>query len=105
MIYCNMSEALLAWHLPQKCGGPYSEYDALERKAEDDARKVVAHIKRVFKSNRAQCYSVGFASVVVFGKGAKSIAQYYLRERYLDGDVDILLAPVRIGNAYQIRLF
>ncbi len=103
MIYCNMSEALALYvkrSLVPKAEGLFSRYDAFEAKLESDQTKLKNDIRRIFK-NRTICWSSG---VIVFGKGAKNIAKYYLNERYLDGYVDVRFGPERKGNGYYIRL-
>ena len=102
MIYCNMSEALALWRRQghPDVGGEYSLYDAFDKKLDDDMYKLASDIRRIFK-NQAQHWGSG---VIVFGKGAKTIAKYYLNERYLNGDVDIRFEPERKGNGYYIQL-
>ena len=103
MIYCNMSEALALYvkhSLVPKADGDFSRYDAFEAKLDCDQAKLKKDIERVF-GNRAYDWGSG---VIVFGKGAKTIAKYYLNERYLNGDVDIRFDPERKGNGYYIQL-
>jgi hypothetical protein len=104
MIYCNMTEALalyLAHCLVPEADGPFTRYSAFDVKADADQYKLMADIKRVFGNH---VYRWG-SGVVVCDKGAKNIAQYYLNERYLNGDVDVRFEPERKGNGYYIRLF
>ena len=102
MIYCNMSEALALWQRQGRpdVGGEYSLYDAFGKKLDDDMYKLASDIRRIFK-NQAQHWGSG---VIVFGKGAKIVAKYYLNERYLNGDVDVRFEPERKGNGYYIQL-
>jgi len=101
-VYCNMSEALELWRQATKpdVGGEYSIHDAFVVKLDDDAYKLASDVRRIFK-NRAQCWGSG---VIVFGKGAKCTARYYLNERYLNGDVDVRFEPERKGNGYYIQM-
>ena len=103
MIYCNMSEALALYvrhSVVPKADGDFSLYDAFGKKLDDDMYKLASDIRRIFK-NQAQHWGSG---VIVFGKGAKNIAKYYLNERYLDGIVDARFEPERKGGGYYIQM-
>ena len=103
MVYCNMSEALALYvkrGLVPHADGEFSRYDAFDVKLRSDEDKLMADIKRVFKNHVCRWGS----GVIVFDKGAKAIAEYYLNERYLDGIVDVRFEPERKGNGYYIRL-
>ena len=104
MVYCNMSEALalyISHSLVPHADGEFSRYDAFDAKAYADQNNLMADIKRVFKNHVCSWGS----GVIVFDKGAKAIAKYYLNERYLNGDVDVRFKPERKGNGYYIQMF
>jgi hypothetical protein len=100
---CNMTEALalyISHSLVPHADGEFSLYDAFEVKLRSDEDELKRNIKRVF-GNHVCGWNGG---VIVFDKGAKAIARYYLNERYLDGIVDVRFEPERKGNGYLIRL-
>ena len=69
---------------------------------------VKAHITRVFPQARVSIIATEYGEAVkVEGKGAKSIAAYFARERYLNGDTDTNWARVnpRHGLGYIIPMY
>jgi len=59
-----------------------------------------------FPNNNAKVINNEFGSlIVVTGKGAKYIANYFARENYYDGTVATLWRDVRHGLGYAIPLY